>query len=132
MVTERTFIVEGSRVSDIPSFYAEATRVFMPHEEWTLGPSLDALDDLLYGGIGELSGIDAPTVVLRDHVLLRDVLGVSTTRDYYLSKLDRPDVFDTARFRAALNELDAGTGMTYYDLVLGVFADHPGIRLVLG
>lgn len=55
----RTLTIDGSRIHDIPSFYDEINRVFMTGVDWTLGPSLDALDDLLYGGYGALDG-DAP------------------------------------------------------------------------
>lgn len=42
-------VLRGSTVSDIASFYGEVNRVFMADEEWQLGHSLDALDDMLYG-----------------------------------------------------------------------------------
>lgn len=131
MNSDTRFVVEGSRVTDIPSFYAELTRVLMPHEEWTLGSSLDALDDLLYGGIGNLVGVAHPVIVLRDHARIREALGMAATRDYYLAKTARPDLFDAARFRTAIDELDAGRGVTYFDLVLGVFEDHPNVGLIL-
>ena len=46
-MTARLIEIDGSRVHGIPSLYAELNRVFMPDEPWTLGESLDALDDLL-------------------------------------------------------------------------------------
>jgi len=131
MTDEKTFVLEGSRIDGIPSFYDELDRVFMPHEEWTLGPSLDALDDLLYGGIGELVGVAHPTVVLRDTARVRDALGTAATREYYRAKIARPDLFHVARFSAALAELDAGSGRTYFDLACEVFAAHENIRFVL-
>jgi hypothetical protein len=131
MPDDETFILEGTRIDGIPSFYDELSRVFMPHEEWTLGASLDALDDLLYGGIGTLVGAAHPTVVLCDSVRVRDVLGVAATREYYQDKVARPDLFDVERFSAALAALDAGGGRTYFDLVCEVFAAHAHIRFVL-
>jgi hypothetical protein len=53
-----TLRLDGRRITGIPSFYDEVNRVFMADESWTLGPSLDALDDLLYGGYGALHGAD--------------------------------------------------------------------------
>lgn len=47
-MTPRTIEIDGTTIHGIPSLYAELNRVFMPDEEWTLGESLDALDDLLY------------------------------------------------------------------------------------
>lgn len=130
----RTLTIEGSRVDGIPSFYAELNRVFMPNEAWTLGASLDALDDLLYGGIGELVGVEDPVVVLRDHARVREALGVAATRAYYLDKLAHPEVFHGEHFRRELAELDAAAASgaparTYFDIVCEVFAGHPGIRV---
>jgi len=55
--------IEGAAINDIPSLYAEINRVFMAGENWQLGPSLDALDDLLHGGYGVLAGHDRATVI---------------------------------------------------------------------
>ncbi len=125
------FTLDGSRIDGIASFYDEVNRVLMTGEDWTLGPSLDALDDLLYGGIGSLRGVQRPTIVLSHHRTVRSALGAPATRAFYLGKLARPDVYDVDRFRADLAALDAGDGPTYFDLVLAVFADHPDITLVL-
>ncbi|MBN9225596.1 MAG: ribonuclease inhibitor [Microbacterium sp. SCN 70-27] len=127
----RTFVIEGTRVHDIASFYDELNRVFMPNEAWTLGASLDALDDLLYGGFGELLGVERPVIVLRDHAHARDALGIAATGAYYREKIAHPEMFHVERFEHALAELDAGRGETYFDLVLGVFAGHDDVRLVL-
>ncbi|AWX92328.1 hypothetical protein DPM13_00970 [Paracoccus mutanolyticus] len=40
----------------LPGFYDEMNRVFMAAEDWQLGDSLDALNDMLYGGYGALHG----------------------------------------------------------------------------
>lgn len=129
-----TLVLEGGRIEGIPSLYDELNRVFMPNEEWTLGPSLDALDDLLYGGFGALHEIsdDAPVrVLLRDHAHARDALGHATTREYYLAKLAQPEMFNVKHFEAKLAELDAGDGPTYFEIVCEIFAQHPNVRLVL-
>lgn len=126
-----TLTIDGSTVHDIPSLYAELNRVLMPDEGWTLGESLDALDDLLYGGFGVLDGDSPAQLTWRDHRASRAALGAETTRSYYEAKLARPEVYSAATARAALDALDAGTGPTYFDLVLQVFADHPTITLAL-
>ena len=123
--------IEGARVRDIPSLYAELNRVFMPDEDWTLGESLDALDDLLYGGFGVLARASSARVVWADATASRQALGVPLTRAYLAAKLERPDVNAAAPARAALDDLDRGAGKTYFDLVLDVFAGHPELDLVL-
>ena len=127
-----TFIVEGTAVRGIPSFYDEINRVFMGGEDWRLADSLDALDALLYGGFGALATATDPVgVVWRDSEASRRALGRSETVAYYRRKLEQPDVFDQERFRRRLAEAESGTGPTYFDIVLDVFAGHPEVDLVL-
>jgi RNAse (barnase) inhibitor barstar len=126
----RTYTLDGARIHDIPSFYDEINRVFMAGVDWTLGPSLDALDDLLYGGYGALDG-DAPAVLVWTHAgASRDALGVHATRQYLREKLAQPERFNRAHAQRALDALEAGTGQTYFDRVLEIIAAHPNITLV--
>lgn len=130
-MTARIIEIDGSRVRGIPSLYGELNRVFMPDEPWTLGESLDALDDLLYGGFGVLRGAEPVRVLWHDAETAREALGVETTNAYLRDKLARPDVYAVAPARRALDELEAGRGETYFDLVVRVFRDHANIELVL-
>ena len=126
-----TFTIRGEVVRSIPSFYDELNRLFMAGEDWTLGPSLDALNDLLYGGVGALQGDDEIRVVWSDHALSREALGRETTAAYYREKLRRPETFSQSHFSGLLAQLEAGSGQTYFDIVLEIFAQHPRIELVL-
>jgi RNAse (barnase) inhibitor barstar len=126
-----TYVIEGSRVTDIASFYAELDRLVMADEDWTLGASLDALDDLLYGGIGALVGDDAVVFEWVDSERSREALGVEATAAWLRGKLDRPDVFAVTLLRTQLADLEAGIGKTYFELILDVFADHPDVTLHL-
>ncbi|WP_245806948.1 DUF2087 domain-containing protein [Krasilnikoviella flava] len=126
----RTLHLDGSRVDSIAAFYDELNRVFMAGEAWRLGPSLDALDDLLHGGFGAARGADRLTVVWHGYALARAALGFAATCEYYRAKVADPR-FDTTLFRGRLADLEAGRGKTYAELVLEVFADHPGVELLL-
>jgi RNAse (barnase) inhibitor barstar len=126
----RTLFISGAAIHDIPSFYDEINRVFMAGEDWTLGHSLDALDDLLYGGYGAIAGRQAVTLVWQDIAASRAALGVEATRALLRGKLDRPDIYNVAAIGRQLADLDAGTGKTFFDIVLDIVADHPNIALV--
>jgi RNAse (barnase) inhibitor barstar len=119
-----TFEIDGSAVRGIPSLYDELNRVFMADADWRMGQSLDALNDILYG-------IDGAIVVWRDHDQSRAALGRKATAEYYREKLRHPETFNEALFREKLDDLEAGAGPTYFDIVLEVFADHPEIDLRL-
>jgi len=123
-----TLTIDGNNIQDIASFYDEVNRVFMAGESWTLGASLDALDDLLYGGYGVARGCDAITLVWLHMDRSRVALGVDATRAYYRNKLGKPG-FNQARVQAQLDELDTGSGATYFDIVMEIIAAHPSITL---
>jgi RNAse (barnase) inhibitor barstar len=127
-VTTITLTIDGRNIHDITSFYDEINRVFMAGESWTLGASLDALDDLFHGGYGAARGCDAITLIWLHLERSRVALGVEATRGHYRNKLGKPG-FDQARVQAQLDELDAGSGPTYSDIVMEIIAAHPSIRL---
>ncbi|WP_024892075.1 barstar family protein [Luteimonas huabeiensis] len=125
----QTLVLDGRRIHDIASFYAEVERVLMAGVDWPLGHSLDALDDLLYGGYGALQGTAPVTLVWADFERNRQALGVEATRRMLEDKLARPG-YDVARIRRELDALEAGTGPTFFDIVLEILASHPNIALV--
>ena len=104
------FTLQGSDIVDIPSLYAELNRVFMADEDWALGNSLDALDDLLYGGYGALQGQQAVTVVWQDMETSRAALGVAATTAWLQHKLDQPGTFNTAPCRHSCSRCSRATG----------------------
>lgn len=120
--------LDGHRFSDIGGFYDEVNRIFMAGEDWRLGESLDALDDMLYGGYGVLKGA-GPTILLwRGMERSRQALGITATRDWLLGK--QRAGFNTRTVTAQLEALDRGEGQTYFDIVIGILAAHPNIRLI--
>jgi RNAse (barnase) inhibitor barstar len=129
MVEILSLTLDGAAITDIPSFYDEINRVFMAGEDWRLGPSLDALDDLLYGGFGVLHGVDRVVLVWTDIERSRLALGIDATRRHYLDKLAQPTRFDTERIAADLAALERGDGPTYFDIILEIIAGHPQIEL---
>ncbi len=128
-MTTTTLLLEGSAIDDIASFYAEINRVFMAGEDWQLGASLDALDDLLYGGYGALAGHAAVSVHWRDIAHSRMALGVAATRAWLHDKRARPGTFNLQIIDAQLDALARGVGQTYFDIVMDIFAAHPNVRL---
>lgn len=127
----RALAIDGARITDIASFYAEIDRVFRAGVDWPLGHSLDALDDVLHGGYGVLAGDEPVVLTWRGFEVSRAALGVPATRRWLQAKLAAPPgQYDVPRLQRELAALEAGTGPTYFDLVLSVFADHPNMTLV--
>lgn len=126
----KTLTIIGCGIHDIPAFYAEINRVFMAGEDWTLGESLDGLDDMLRGGYGAIKGRETITLVWRDIAVARCSLGVKATRAFLQAKLERPDVYDAERIGHQILALDRGAGQTYFDIILEIITGHPNIHLV--
>lgn len=122
--------IDGASINDIASLYAEINRVFMASENWQLGASLDALDDLLWGGYGVLAGHSAATVVWHDIAHSRSVLGRDATHAWLRSKLDQPGTFNVAAINEQIAALEHGHGQTYFEIVMEIFDGHPQITLV--
>ncbi len=126
----KTLEILGHAIVDIPTFYAEINRVFMADESWTLGESLDAFNDLLYGGYGAIKGHEPVKLIWRDVDASRSALGVAATRTFLAEKLKRPDTFNVHMIAGQLDALERGAGQTYFDIVLEIIGDHPNIELV--
>ena len=126
----RILHIEGASINDIATLYVEINRVFMADEDWQLGPSLDALDDLLWGGYGALAGHASTTVVWRDIEHSREALGRATTQAWLQSKLDQAGTFNTAVIADQLAALQQGQGQTYFEIVMEIFNGHPQVTLV--
>ena len=128
-MTKKLTIV-GRDILDIPTFYAEINRVFMADQGWVLAESLDALNDLLYGGYGAIKGREPVELVWQDMEASRSALGVAATRAFLAEKLQRPDMFNVDVIGGQLDALERGTGKTYFEIVLEIIGDHHNIALV--
>lgn len=126
----KTLSLIGRNIDDISTFYAEINRVFMAEEDWRLADSLDALNDLLYGGYGAIKGREPIRIVWHDIAASRSALGVGTTRAFLAEKLQRPDLFNVDAIGRQLHALDLGTGQTYFEIVIRIIGDHQNIELV--
>ncbi|MCL1871092.1 MAG: DUF2087 domain-containing protein [Promicromonosporaceae bacterium] len=120
----RTVHLDGGAADSVPEFYGELGRVLSAGQH-RLEPSVDALDDLL----GTLDGPARVTVVWHDVEHSREALGFAATLAYLQGiAAQAPPGEQVSRWLA---DLEAGRGRTYLELVLGTFAAHPEIELVL-
>ena len=123
-------LITGSNIHDITSFYREINRVFMHNENWQIGESLDAFNDLLYGGFGAMDNNETVNILWKDIELSKKALDYEATKAYYLNKLQPSSPFNKQYFSAKLKELEAGVGETYFDIVMKILSEHSNIILV--
>ncbi len=127
----KTFILDGENITDISSFYDEINRVFMCDENWVIGKSLDALNDLFYGGFGAISGRENVKIIWRNIDVSKVHLGVEVTRNYYLEKLNHPERYNVEKIKLNLENLgNENSGSTYFDLIIEVMNGHCNIHLI--
>lgn len=126
----KTITINGDKIHDIPSLYEEINRVFMLNEDWKIAQSLDALNDLFYGGYGEINGNGNIRLIWKNFEQNRIALGMELTKAYYRNKLNSPTVFDVKFVREKLAELENGTGKTYFDIIMDIIDEHPNITLI--
>lgn len=129
-IAPKQFEIDGSAITDIASFYVQINRLLMAGECWTLGESLDALNDVLYGGYGAIGGREPVRIVWKDMAATRAALGRDATCAFLRDRLGTRTMFNGAPIVDQLAALDRGVGSTYFDVVLQVFADHPNIEIL--
>jgi RNAse (barnase) inhibitor barstar len=127
---KKQIIITGKNIVDITSFYQEVNRVFMYGENWKIGESLDALNDLLYGGFGITNSDGSLEIIWSDIELSKAALGYEATRLYYLDKLKPESPYSKPHFKKKLDELDSGAGKTYFDIIMEILSEHPNIKLI--
>jgi len=122
-------LIDGSKIDNIASFYDEINAVYMSQESWQIG-SLDGLDDLLYGGFGTFKDAASQAIVWKDIAHSSASLGTETTLAYYQGKLGAQSPFNQTHFQKKLDDLKAGRGETYFDIVAEIIRSHRKITWI--
>ena len=126
----KKIIIEGKNINNIETFYEEVNRVFMLHENWKIAQSLDAFNDLLYGSLGEIKGKEKIQLIWKDIEQNQKSLGFQTTLEFYQNKLKSPEIFYRKFVLSKIDELHNGVGLTFFEIILEIIADHENIILI--
>jgi len=122
--------INGSNISDKESLYQEINRVFMANEDWNIGESLDALNDLFYGGFGLTSGNEPIELTWKNFDHNKELFGFDFTMEFYQEKLKLPEVFSNKIIQQNIRELENGKGLTYFETILEIISEHKNITLI--
>lgn len=126
----KQIIIDGNQIHDIKSLYEEINLKFMQGEDWQLGESLDAFDDLLYGGFGAIKGDEPINLVWKNFENNREVLGFDLTLNFYENKLKQPQIFNKKIIEDKIQKLKNTGRDTYFDIILEIIASHSNITLI--
>ena len=125
----KSITIEGKNITDIATFYQEINRIFMSNENWEIAPSLDAFNDLLYGGFGAIDSKEPTTLIWKNFEENRKTLGLKTTKKFYESKLTAPEIYNINFVKGKITALESGNGSTYFEIILEIISDHSNIKL---
>jgi RNAse (barnase) inhibitor barstar len=128
---KKKIIIDGDDFSDPDGFYEEMNRLFMKGVDWRMGHSLDALNDVLYGGFGVYEPGEPVLVLWRKVSGSRKVLGTEETKRNYQMKIDQGYPYNVTLFKQKLAAIEDGTGPTLFDIIIEIFRDHKNIELRL-
>ena len=126
----KKIIIEGKNINNIETFYEEVNLVFMLHENWKIAQSLDAFNDMLYGSFGEIKGKEKIQLIWKDMEQNQKSLGFQTTLEFYQNKLKSPQIFNRKFVLSKIDELHNGVGLTFFEIVLEIIANHDNIMLI--
>ncbi len=121
------FTVDGACFETLDGAAAEFTRALGFTTPWE--GSLDALNDLLYGGFG--TPREGFVLVWRAADLSRERLGVAATLAWLDARIGRGLPYDVALITARREALVRGEGQTLFDVIVEIIGEHPEIELRL-
>lgn len=127
---DNEIIINGFNIRDKESLYKEINRVFMANEDWQIGESLDALDDLLYGGFGILKDHKSVIIIWENFNENKNLFGYDFTLNFYTDKLKQPNKYNTAFIKKQIEALKKQKAPTYFDTILEIIASHTNITLL--
>ena len=130
-MTKLELEINGDNFQDIEGFYEELNHLLMKDENWKLEASLDAFNDLLYGGFGAIKDYDELEIIWLNSEKSKEDLGFETTKSYYRHKLEHPEIYSSKFAQEKLEELESGKGQTYFEILLEIISEHPKIELSL-
>lgn len=113
-----TYVIDGSKARTWPEIVA-SINAFIPDSEWQ-GNSLDALDDILYGGYGTPEKF---IVIWKASEVSRQALGLKETFSYFKNM---PSVY-TLDAAGQINP----RSKTLFDVLVEIFEGHENIELRL-
>ncbi|KRE57464.1 barstar family protein [Paenibacillus sp. Soil750] len=126
----KTFIIDGSKISNFEDFCSEFSDVVLSGKHRWHG-NLDAFNDILSGGFGEIEGDEALTIFLKNSSTLKESLGYTETVKLLEERLLRCHSSNVPRVAEELQKAKNGVGPTIFDWLQEIITDHEHITFIL-
>ena len=115
----RQIVIDGENFSDLEGFYAEASRLLGSPDDKPIR-SMDAFNDLLRGGFGDIAAGEDLAVCWKNADKSREDLGYEATAAYYRRLLERAHPDNREKIQKRLDKALAGEGATLFDLLCSI------------
>jgi RNAse (barnase) inhibitor barstar len=122
------YVLDGSRIASLESFYDEISRVLVPGDDW--GRNLDALDEILNGGFG--APAEPFTLKWSNSAVSKAKLGYPETVRQLEFRLELCHPSNREDILRKLAQARSACGPTVFDWLVEIIGDHGGsVHLVL-
>ncbi|GGD91797.1 hypothetical protein GCM10011515_09330 [Tsuneonella deserti] len=116
----REYILDGTNVTSLESFFDEVSRALIPGASW--GKNLDAFNDILRGGFGTPE--EGFRLRWKHSEFSREKLGYPETVRQLEKRLERCHPSNRKNVRNALNRAQSGEGSTVFDWLVEIIGVH--------
>ena len=127
----KKFIIDGSKIKDLDSFYTEAGKVLCPNFKW--GRNLNAFDDILRGGFESFEYEEPIDLVWKDAEISKKVLGYQETvrqlRRWLIRSYINFNFSAIKEIKKKIRQAKQGLGPTIYDWIIEIIQDNKNINL---
>ena len=120
-----TFIIDGNNFTTLEGFYEEFSSAVLPGIMW--GKNLDAFDDVLYGGFGELAGGD--TIIWKNSQRSREQLGYRETVRQLERQLQSAHPSSHESILLAIELAKNIKGETVFNWLQEIITEHPELQI---
>lgn len=123
--------INGQRFSNLTEFYDEIENNLTKGLDWKIGRNLDALNDVLRGGLG-VHDYNEPIEIVWNHSgKSKTDLGFTETVKYLEHKLAKCHPSNKDAVKAELELAKQGKGETLFDKIVDLMKNKEHVTLIL-
>jgi len=129
-VMNKVFIIDGENFNNFKGFCKEFSNVVLSGKyQWN--GSLDAFNDILWGGFGDIEGEEEYTIIWRNVAKSRKDLGYSETIKRLYKVLESCHPSNEEKVIQEISNAKMEKGPTLFDLIEEIILDNKNVTLIL-
>jgi Barstar (barnase inhibitor) len=126
----KVFIIDGENFNDFKGFCKEFSNVVLSGKyQWN--GSLDAFNDILWGGFGDLEDAEEYIIIWRNSAKSKKDLGYSQTIIKLNEMLERCHPSNSEKIIREISDAMLNKGPTIFDWIEEIILDNKNVKLTL-